>query len=308
VGGMTVGVVIASVDRPRDLFECLQSVARQTVAADEIVVVAQAGDPQTAAVAREAGAKVVLVEQPGLAMALESGIAGASTDVIAFIDDDARASESWLAQVRQAFLRCPELGLLGGRDNVGGDAVNGHSALPVGIVRRGKVIGNHHRGHGPAREVHHVKGANMSMRREAVALIPLARLVAGSGAQVRNEFVLSLGVLAQGYRIVYDPAVQVDHFPAERGTGDGRARSDAERTFVRRSNEAAAFAFAGMWMKAAPYVVRAVLIGDHVSPGLLLAATQPGGFKRLRAGVSGVSDGFRRGVRLRQETTMMSRA
>ncbi|WP_414835827.1 glycosyltransferase family 2 protein [Curtobacterium sp. Leaf183] len=295
-----MGVVIASVGRPRDLSECLRSVAEQGVSADEVIVVAQVTDEATSRTAREAGASVAWVERPGLALALERGIANATTDIIAFIDDDARAHPTWLEQVRDSFISNPRLGLLGGRDNVGGDASTGGAGLPVGLLRRGKVIGNHHRGQGPPRAAHHVKGANMSMRRRAVDSIPLADLVTGSGAQVRNEFVLSLAVLAQGYEVTYDPSIQVDHFPAERGLGDGRVTADPQRTFVRRSNEAAALQFAGMSLTWGVFLIRAIFLGDRGAPGLLLAPVSDQGFVQLRAGVRGLLDGSRRGSRMRR--------
>lgn len=296
----TVSVVVASVGRPDELSACLRSIANQTAKPDEVLVVAQVADLDTREAARELGAAVTVVQEPGLALALQTGIARASCDVVAFVDDDARAHSDWVERIGRAFAANPRLALLGGRDNVGGDAGSGDLKTPVGLLRLGKVVGNHHRGRGAARRVHHVKGANMSMRREVVAGIPLAELVAGSGAQVRNEFVLSLAVRTQGLDVIYDPSIQVDHYPAERAAGDERRTADPERTFVRRSNEAAALSFAGMWMAWTAFALRALLVGDRAAPGLFLSPAKRGALTHVRASLAGVVDGSRRGSRLRR--------
>lgn len=302
-----VGVVIASVGRPQDLNECLRSVKCQQPAAEEIVVVAQTADRETIEVATERGARVVLVEKPGLALAIETGIRGSTADVLAFIDDDARALPGWLRRISDTFAADPSLGLLGGRDNVDGDRSSGDVGLPVGRIRRGKIIGNHHRGLGEFRYVQHVKGANMSMRRAQAQAVPLSFLVSGGGAQVRNEFVLSLAISAQGYRVAYDPRVQVDHFPARRAEGDLRVTIDPQRTFVRRANEGVAFIYAGRMTGWAAFALRAVLIGDRAAPGILLCLQASRGFSQLWYNVRGVVEGIRRGAAARTKYSKIVR-
>jgi hypothetical protein len=264
-------VAIASVGRPDDLRGCIAALLLQTDAPDEILVVAQSSDTQTRAVAAEAALRTVIVTRPGLALALETAIRSVSTDVIAFIDDDARAMHDWVSRIRLAYASDPHLGLFGGRDNVDADRTSGSVGLPVGRLTRGKITGNHHLGKGVSRVAAHVKGANMSMRVAPSRRVPLGRLVAGTGAQSRNEFVLSLGVTSQGYSAAYDPGLQVDHFPAQRATGDERTSYTRERILVQRHNEALALALYSSRTQTAWYVLRALLVGDQRCCGLGVA-------------------------------------
>lgn len=301
---LTYTVVIASVGRAEDLRGALQSVATQSVAPDHTIVVAQRQDTPTQEVARQMGARVVLVSKPGLALAIETGIKGADGDIVAFLDDDARARTDWLARVIETFEADPSLGLLGGRDNVNGDDVSTENVKPIGDVVRGKIYGNHHLGGGPKRYVLHVKGANMSVRRSAGSQVPISSLVTGSGAQVRNEFILSLGIRRAGYTVAYDPEIQVDHFPAERLGGDERLRVDPSKTFVRRSNEAAALVYAGETRLASAFIIRAVFIGERIAPGLMVLLASGRQWRSTLAlfgsAMSGIVDGAARGSRERR--------
>lgn len=279
--------------------ECLDTVLAQDRAPDELIVVAQAWDAGTIEAARSRGARVVEVGEPGLAQAIEAGLGGAASDVVAFIDDDARALPGWLRAIEARFCADARLGILGGRDNVGGDRTSGVQGSPVGLVRRGKIIGNHHRGTGAFRYVDHVKGANMSMLRAPASTVPLSALVAGQGAQERNEFVLSLAIQAQGLRAGYDSTIQVDHFPAARARGDERTEIDRARIRVRRANEAAAFTFARGGRTWFAYLLRTVLLGDRAIPGLILALGRRDGVRRFGASVRGILDGRAAGRALR---------
>jgi len=95
-----VSVVICAYTEERygDLMEAIDSVRRQSLAAHEIVVVCDHNDTLGERVRREAADAVVVAnrEQRGLSGARNSGIAAASGDVIAFLDDDAIAEPDWL--------------------------------------------------------------------------------------------------------------------------------------------------------------------------------------------------------------------
>lgn len=267
----SVTVAIASVGRPDDLKQCIAALRLQTDTPDAIVVVAQSSDTATQAVAAEAALRTIIVTEPGLALALETAIRSTATDVIAFVDDDARALPDWVGRIRQAYVSDPNLGLFGGRDNVDGDRSSGGADLAVGRLTRGKIAGNHHLGKGVFRVAEHVKGANMSMRVAPARRVPLGRLVAGTGAQSRNEFVLSLGITSQGYGAAYDPRLQVDHFPAKRATGDERTSYTRERILVQRHNEALALSLYSSRSQTVAFVLRALLVGDQKCCGLTVA-------------------------------------
>lgn len=125
----------------------------------------------------------------------------------------------WIECIATAFESDERLGAIGGRDWVfeKGRVLNG-SRDEVGVIRRnGRVIGNHHLGVGPARAVRMLKGANMSYRRTAIGALRFDTRLRGTGAQVHNDIdmAFSMSVRRAGWRVMYDPRIAVDHFPAE---------------------------------------------------------------------------------------------
>ena len=231
--GPTVSVVVPSYRRPDDLARCLTGLAAQDLPPCEVVVVHRVDDAGTRSVAgRFRGfVRCVGVAEPGQLAALRAGAAAAVGEVIAFTDDDAVPRPDWCRRLGEAFVP-PGVGAVGGRDVVHhGSEIEDGSERRVGLVTGlGRVVGRHHLGTGPARDVQHLKGVNMAVRRGCLAFADGLR---GQGAQVANDLAISLAVLGSGRRVVYDPAIVVDHHPAPRFDEDGRrsrslrARSDA---------------------------------------------------------------------------------
>lgn len=114
----SVSVVVPVKDRAGELRRCLESVQRLTYPKDriEVVVVDDGSEDDTPAVARSFGARVISSGGRGLgpAAARNRGAAVASGDLLAFIDSDCVASETWLSELVFRF-QDPELAALGGR-------------------------------------------------------------------------------------------------------------------------------------------------------------------------------------------------
>ena len=90
-GRPTVSVVIPVRNGPRDIAECLEAIARSTHAPDEILVVDDASDDDTASVALAAGARVLrLPRNVGPAAARNRGAEVARGEVLFFTDADVR--------------------------------------------------------------------------------------------------------------------------------------------------------------------------------------------------------------------------
>jgi hypothetical protein len=117
----------------------------------------------------------------------------------------------------------PDLGGLGGRDIVHQDGVPIHKrARLVGTVQWfGRVIHNHHIGTIHLKQVDILKGVNMSFRAAALDDVGFDTDLKGKGAQVCLDMAISLAV-RKNWRLAYDPAVLVDHFPAKRFDADQR--------------------------------------------------------------------------------------
>lgn len=237
---VTVSVVVPSYRRPESLAQCLAGLRSQTVEPLEVIVVIRDDDEATRRVVQqEAGnARVTLVDRPGQASALNAGVAAAEADVVAFTDDDAVPRIDWIERLTGHFAPA-KVGGVGGRDVIAELGADDPEHLRVGTTSRsGRTYGNHHLAAGPARSVSWLKGVNMSFRRE---LCEFDETLRGSGAQFANDLEASLRITSEGWDLIYDPAVTVDHYPGPRFDSDGRDRQTNEALANAAFNEMLAF-------------------------------------------------------------------
>jgi glycosyltransferase involved in cell wall biosynthesis len=157
---------------------------------------------------------------------MNAGMDAACGDIIAFTDDDAAPHTDWLERIEAHFLSDTNIGGVGGRDWVyhGTQLEEGERQVVGQVQWFGRVIGEHHLGVGEAREVDVLKGVNMSFRRSAIAQMHFDPRMRGTGAQVHFELAFSLSLKRAGWKLIYDPKVAVDHFPAQRFDEDQRNR------------------------------------------------------------------------------------
>lgn len=95
----TVSVVIPARDDAPALRRCLTLLADQTVAPLEVVVIDNGSSDDTAAVARELGARVVEEPAVGIPPAAARGYDEARGEVIARLDADSRPGPRWVERV-----------------------------------------------------------------------------------------------------------------------------------------------------------------------------------------------------------------
>ncbi|NPT43340.1 glycosyltransferase [Paraburkholderia sp. 1N] len=275
-----VSVIVPTYRRTADLARCLAALDAQERRADEVIVIARHDDYATLDWLRTRDTTrpdprrwIVLVHKPGVVAAYNLGIDSASGDVLCFTDDDAAPHSDWIARIALAFDTDPALGGLGGRDIVHerNGILQGQKPR-VGLVRwYGRTIGNHHIGHGAAREVQVLKGVNMAFRREAIGTLRFDARLRGTGAQVHCEMAFSLDVQRRGWTLIYDPSLLVEHFPAQRSDEDQRFTfNDAafyNASFNLRLIMCEYLTPPGRWA----FVVYSTLIGDRADPGFLRA-------------------------------------
>ncbi|MCX4146319.1 glycosyltransferase [Paraburkholderia madseniana] len=277
---LKVSVIVPTYRRTADLARCLAALDAQERRADEVIVIARHDDYATLDWLRTREANrpdprrwIVLVHKPGVVAAYNLGIDSASGDVLCFTDDDAAPHSDWITRIVRAFESDPALGGLGGRDIVHErNGILQGQKLRVGIVRwYGRTIGNHHIGHGSAREVQVLKGVNMAFRREAIGTLRFDARLRGTGAQVHCEMAFSLDVERRGWTLIYDPTLLVEHFPAQRSDEDQRFTfNDAafyNASFNLRLIMCEYLTPPGRWA----FVVYSTLIGDRADPGFLRA-------------------------------------
>ena len=275
---MDVSVLVPTWRRPEDLSRCLAGLAAQTRAPGEVVVVTRDDDAATWALLQEPRddglpVRAARLARSGVVEALRSGFELAAGRIVAITDDDSVPRPDWLERIESAFARDERLGGMGGRDFVHESGRVLDDGRPeVGRLRwYGRVVGNHHLGVGPAREVDVLKGVNMAFRREALAAVRLSEGLRGGGAQVHWEVDLCLAVTAAGWRLLYDPALAVDHYPAARFDDDQRT----ERSLEAVGNETFNLTYVLLRRlprgRAALALGYGLLVGSREAPGLVTA-------------------------------------
>lgn len=226
---MTATVLIPSYRRPDRLAKCLDGVMAGRRLPEQIVVVLRDIDQESQSCLddwlaqnrpQDRGVTLTraIADRPGQIVAMNFGLQAATGDVVCFIDDDCVPWQDWLERI-MAYYDEPTVGGVGGRDVVHekheqGDVLFGRVDCVGQIAWSGRIVGNHHLDflHGSV-EVDHLKGANMSFRR--ALLKPFDENMSG-GSCCLNDTDASLHVRSQGYRLIYDPVIAVDHYPAQR--------------------------------------------------------------------------------------------
>jgi GT2 family glycosyltransferase len=270
--GLSIAVVIPTYRRPDELTRCLEALADQTRAPDQIVVVVRRADRVTIERCEELSPRlaidIVTVDRPGQVAALNAGLARVQTAVVAFTDDDCQPHPEWIARLRGHFLSDGRIGAVGGRDVVHeSGAPRAVFARPVGrITRFGRLRGHHH-AISARQDVQFLKGANMAYRREV--LRGFDDRLRGDGAQVHNDLKASLEVWSSGHRIIWDPAVLVNHYPAPRADG---ARGRESLAALRRARHNEVYTLMSLRPRRVSLVavVYCFMVGTRTAPGMLL--------------------------------------
>jgi GT2 family glycosyltransferase len=273
---MLISVIVPTYRRPQELAQCLSALGKQSRLGDEVIVTVRDTDIQTREfLASNPGVcpklRVVTVTEPGVIAAMNAGLKSSQGQIIALTDDDAAPWPDWLLRIEAHFANDPAIGGVGGRDRVyhAGKLDEGQ-VLDVGRLSWfGRVSAGHHHAIGPARDVDVLKGVNCAYRAEPLKAIEFDSRLAGTGAQVYWELSLGLAFRRAGWRLVLDPAIGVDHFPATRFDEDQREGFNdlAHRNAV--ANETLILLEHLPPLRRVAFFEWAGLIGTRGSPGLL---------------------------------------
>ena len=267
-------IVIPTFRRPNDLSRCLQALEQQTQLPSEVIVVVQDEDADTWAMLATLKSlpltlKTVTVRIPGVIAAMNAGVASATGDFIAFTDDDAAPHPDWLQRIETHFLADDRIGGVGGRDAIQrSEPCFESERAVVGILQwHGRLIGEHHCGVGTAREVDVLKGVNMSFRRSVFDIFQFDPRFRGKGAQVHFELAFCLALKRQGWKLIYDPAIVVDHYSAQRFDEDRRESFNGIAFANAVHNETLALLEHLSPVQRGVFWLWAVAIGSWQSPG-----------------------------------------
>ena len=273
---LTISVVIPTYRRPKELARCLDALKKQKVPTYEVLVVVRDTDTETWTFLQTFNLELlpmrtVTVNVSGVVAAMNAGMDAACGEIIAFTDDDAAPHTDWLERIEAHFLSDSNIGGVGGRDWVyhGTQLEEGEREVVGQVQWFGRVIGEHHLGVGEAREVDVLKGVNMSFRRTAMAGMHFDRRMRGNGAAPHFELAFSLALKRAGWKLIYDPKIAVDHFPAQRFDEDQRNKFNDIAFFNSVHNETLVLLENLPLIRRTVFVFWAILVGTREAPGFV---------------------------------------
>lgn len=214
---LTIAVIVVTLQRPDFLQTCLRHIESQSHQPNEVIVVDSSPNDDSHQIVRDEFPNVVYLRNPhGPGHTGESrniGLNAATSDIIAFLDDDAYASEDWIHELLAPYAD----GSVGG---VGGRALNGQpneETIGVGEIGQlrsdGTLTGYFAAKPDSTVDVDHFLGANMSFRR--TAMIQVRGIRDGyPGTCLREEADLALRIKQAGWRLVFAPLASVLHVAA----------------------------------------------------------------------------------------------
>lgn len=215
--------------------------------------------------------QIITVTQPGVVAALNAGLTAVTGDILSITDDDAAPHPDWLAKINTHFAVDRRIAGVGGRDWIHQNGKIETASRPiVGKLQWfGRVIGNHHLGVGAPREVDVLKGVNMSFRTKAIKKLRFDTRMRGTGAQVHFEMAFTLTLKRAGWKLIYDPSIGVDHYPAQRFDEDQRQNFNETAYINLVHNETLVLLEHLPAFRRFVFIFWAVFIGTRDSLGLL---------------------------------------
>jgi GT2 family glycosyltransferase len=203
-------LIVSTRNRPEFLSDLIDSVFGGTERPAEIVVVDQSDGPHPGLVDAQSDGptrvRYVFSPERGLSRGRNAGISAATTEILAFADDDMLASREWFGALIHALLSAPPRSVVVGQVLPGvGESPGSFAPSTRGdrnpAVYSGRV------------DTDVVSAGNMAIRRSAFADIgPFdERLGPGTRFPSSEDNDLGFRLLEAGYRVVYAPGATLTH-------------------------------------------------------------------------------------------------
>jgi GT2 family glycosyltransferase len=158
-----ISVIVCTYNGAQTLAECLAGLERVEYPDYEVIVVDDGSRDGSAAIADRFDCRVIRTPNHGLSSARNTGLAAATGDIVAYIDDDAYPDPHWLAYLAAAFRRADHAGIGGPNIAPPGDGflaecVTNAPGNPVHVLLTDQVA-------------EHIPGCNMAFRKSALEAV-----------------------------------------------------------------------------------------------------------------------------------------
>jgi GT2 family glycosyltransferase len=279
----TFSVIIPSFRRSAALAQCLAGIDRMSKTPNEVAVVLRPDDSQARSVADAAGARIIDVLESGHLPPLVAAISACRTDVVGVLDDDAVPRAEWLARIIEVFVDPETVAVTGPVRDIDpkGHEIGGERAARRTVRRLasggGRTWYRGFAGLPPPHasewqrlkhpcEVATIQGGNAAYRLAALKHVGID-LSLNRGAANGYEADLALGLRRLG-RVLFDPELVVDHYPAKRAGAPDR---DEQITYIEDYTYNLFYIAAKHFGSAERAVFRAYMaaVGQRPSPGFL---------------------------------------
>jgi len=227
-----VSVVVCTYNGARTIRDCLDGLSRLDYPDYEVIVVDDGSTDATGVIARQYDCRLIQTENQGLANARNTGLAAATGEIIAYLDDDAYPDPDWLTYLAATFLRTPYAGVGGPNIAPPGDGPIAEcvARAPGGPVH---VLVTD-------REAEHIPGCNMAFRKSCLEAI------GGFDPQFRtagDDVDVCWRLQERGWALGFHPAAMVWHHRRNslrtywrQQIGYGRAEAMLERKWPEKYN------------------------------------------------------------------------
>ncbi len=269
---MNISVIIP-VTREKVVEKCIEALSKQIKMPDEIIFIVPCDWKKLRKLLEGyiskhhlSKAKVICSKDKRQMSMLNKGIKESKGEILAFTDDDAAPFPDWIERIKKYFEDNPDVGGVGGKD-IFIPSISGLNENPKAVGKitfYGRLIGHHSEWNAGPVEVDHIKGCNMSFRKDAFSKFNEDLL----GNQHGNEIDVSLRVKKKGYKIIYDPDILIHHYIDVRPEiWEGKDFKD--KIYVSTFNHTLTLLKNLSPLRKFLFLLYSSLIGQKINPGIL---------------------------------------
>lgn len=217
-----ISVIICTYNRGQLLKKTLLSFNGMRSAIDfEIIVVDNNSKDDTKNVVDECklmlelediSVKYILEKNQGLSIARNTGLKHASADIVAFLDDDAIPSSTWLSSIKHTFINYPYISAIGGIvepifETEKPEWLSGKLEHLYTIINLGESMRKYPKRFYPV-------GANMAFRKSVFDEVKFPEHLGRQGTTLLSgeETWVFSQLIKKGYQVYYVPQMKIKHF------------------------------------------------------------------------------------------------